>query len=410
MSCGQLTASGPFGLDAGKGETCRYQRTALAVVHHLTSATRLADVVPLLETDRRVQVVYTWAPGSVFSGGVGEYLGRLGAAVVPWCQATQTRFDLAIAASYGSLERLHAPVITVSHGAAFGKYMNRWDGAGPEADRDGAGAVRARLVYHGRVVPSAVAVATPAHLAHLARSCPEAAPAAVLAGDPCFDRLAASLPARASYRSALGVADSKLVAVSATWGPGSLLRQHPGLLAWLATELAPAGYRIAAILHPNIWAWHGRRQVLAWYDDCLRRGVMLVPPEEGWRAVLAAADWAIGDHGSVTCYAAAAGVPVLLASFPRGEVEPGSPPAAIGRIAPALCPGRPLVPQLAQAATAWRGHGTEAASQVTCAPGQSARIIRNVMYRLMKLPEPQSPPPVHAVPAPTGTFGGWGSQ
>jgi hypothetical protein len=48
---------------------------------------------------------------------------------------------------------------------------------------------------------------------------------------------------------------------------------------------------------------------------------------------------------------------------------------------------------------------------VTDTPGQSARIIRSVMYRLMKLPEPAAEPVVRPVPVPrpvsaAETFGG----
>lgn len=84
VSGGTWPAGGPFGLAAGRGGTCRYQRTVVvAVVHRLTSATRLADVVPLLEADRRIQVVYTWAPGSAFGAGVSEYLRGWQAAPSP---------------------------------------------------------------------------------------------------------------------------------------------------------------------------------------------------------------------------------------------------------------------------------------------------------------------------------------
>jgi hypothetical protein len=390
-------------LDAGKGGTCRHVRTVLAVVHHLTAATRLADVVPLLEADQRIQVVYTWAPGSVFGGGVREYLQRLGAVVVPWCQAVQAQFDLAVAASYGRLEQLHGPVLTVSHGVGFGKLTSRWDGYGPAAAREGAGAVRARLVYHGRVAQSAIMVATRAHMAHLAQACAEAVPVAVLAGDPCFDRLAASLPHRARYRAALGLGGRRLVVVSSTWGAGSLLHRHPRLLPQLAQELPASEYQIAAAVHPNAWTWHGRRQVLAWYGDCVRRGLLLVPPEEGWRGLLAAADVALGDHGSVTCYAAAAGVPVLLASFPQAEIEPGSPPAVLGQVASRLRVGRPLGQQVARAAAIWPDPvRAEMAAQVTSVPGQAAQIIRATMYRLLRLPEPKDPPPVRPVPIAAG--------
>ncbi len=175
-------------------------------------------------------------------------MSRLGGVVLPWQQATQIRFDLAVAASYGLLERVHAPV-------------------------------------------------------------------AVVAGDPCYDRLAASLPSRDIYRRALGVRGRKLVAVTSTWGPGSLLQRHRDLLPRLAGDLPGERYRVAAIVHPNVWHWHGPRQVTVWYADCVRRGLILVRPEDGWRGVLAASDVVIGDHGAVTCYATA-GVPVLLASYP----------------------------------------------------------------------------------------------
>jgi hypothetical protein len=44
---------GPYGLNADKGATARGLKRVLAVVHHLTAATRLADVLPLVERDHR---------------------------------------------------------------------------------------------------------------------------------------------------------------------------------------------------------------------------------------------------------------------------------------------------------------------------------------------------------------------
>jgi hypothetical protein len=411
MSCGDMVR-GPFGLDAMKGQTVPYQRTVLVIVHTVTAGTRLGDVVPLLESDRRVQVVYTCVPSALIRNGTERFLERLGGVVIPWQQAAQARFDLAVAASAGLLEWVHAPVLTMPHGTGFSKYPARWDGYGPETQRTAAGPEPARLICHGRVIASASIVATQRQLERLRRSCPDAAAVAVVAGDPCFDRLAASLPARGEYRTALDAGDRTLIAVSSTWGPGSLLSRRPGLLRALIDELPADRYRIAAIVHPGVWSWHGARQVCGWYADCLQRGLVLVPPEEGWRGVLAAADVVIGDHGSVTCYAAAAGIPVLLASFPGDEVEPGSPVARLGEIAPRLRPGEPCAPQIRQAASRWpaRMH-TAVREQVTDLPGQSARIIRSVMYRLMNLPEPPDSPCAGPVPVPEPvhipqTFGG----
>jgi hypothetical protein len=404
---------GPFGLDAQRGRTLRCRRTVLAVVHTVTAGTRLGDVVPMLEADLRVQVVFTYAPSALISGGVQEFLGRLGGVVLPWRQAMNTRFDLALAASDGLLEWVHAPVVTMLHGAGYNKYPARWDGYGPRARREVAGPEKGRLVCHGRMISSALVLPTRCQVERLRRSCPEAAAIAVVAGDPCFDRLTASLPARDRYRQALRTGDRTLLAVSSTWGPGSLLCRYPGLLAELVDQLPSRQHQIAAIVHPGVWHWHGVRQVRAWYADCVRRGLILVPPEEGWRAVLAAADVVVGDHGSVTCYAAAAGIPVLLASFPSGEVEPDSPVATLAAIAPRLRTGRPYAAQLERAASTWRPEQHSVIqAMITDSPGQSAHIIRSLLYRLMRLSVPSAGPEVPPVPAPQpvalgGTFGGY---
>lgn len=401
---------GPFGLDGTKGRTVRCDRTILAVVHSVTTGTRLADIMPLAESDRRVQVTYTACPTGMFAAGVPEFLASLGGVVIPWAQATQTRFDLAVAASGGSLEQIHGPVLTVPHGAGFSKYPSLWPGAGPAADRELRETDRGRLVYHGRVTAAGIVVATTGQLERLRRSCPPAAQVAVVAGDPCLDRLATSIPRRDYYRQALGTGGRTLVAVSSTWGPGSLLDSHPGLLPQLVRALPADRYQLAAITHPNVWYWHGGRQVRAWYADCARRGLLIVPPTEEWRAVLAAADLLIGDHGSVTSYAAAAGIPVALAAFPSGEVDPGSQAARLAQIAPALCASRPAESQLREAMSAWTPQLHESfRAEVTSAPGRAARTIRAVMYRLMGLCEPTElpePEPVAALTAETASEAG----
>jgi len=392
---------GPFGLDARRAATYAPERTVLAVVHHMTAATRLADIMPLLEADRRIQAVYTCAPGSVSPGWTTEYLARLGAVVIPWRQATQTQFDLAVAASYPHLERLHAPVLHVPHGIGFNKYLKRWEGAGPEAGREMCGMERAALIHRGRVIPSAMVVPTSRDLQRLRRGCPEAAPVATVAGDPAFDRLAASLPSREVYRQALGVQDRTLVVVSSTWGPGSLLQRWPDLLGELTSQLPADSYRVVAIAHPHVWAWCGRRQLRAWLAETMRAGLILLPPEEGWRAALAAADCVVGDHGSVTCYAAAIGRPVALASFPAEELDPACTVARLGRLAPRLRLGEDLTAQLGQLARAWTpARHRMIRDLVTGAPGRSAGLIRTLMYQLLNMAEPDSVPIARPVAVP----------
>jgi len=393
---------GPLGLDAAKGTTWRPVRTVLIVVHHLVAWTRLADVVPLLETDRRIQVLYTVAPSPVFGRGVADHLRRLGCLVIGWTQACNERFDLALAAAFGSLERLHAPVVTLPHGVGYGRYTPRWDGSGEQAPRPLTGATRERLLAYGRVVPSAVLLAHEDHRDRLVADCPEAASAVVVTGDPTFDRLRASLPHRAAYRDALGAGPGqRLVVVSSTWSPGSLAGRDPELPARLVAELDGRDHRVAAILHPNIWIMHGYRQVRSWYDACTRAGLRLLPPEEGWRAALVAADVVLGDHGSVTYYAAALGRPLLLGTFPDDDVQPDTHVALLGRLAPRLDAHRPVRAQLDAAIEQYAPlRYTRLRALASSVPGQAARLIRRTLYRLMALPEPADPAFALPVPAP----------
>ncbi|MFC9972600.1 hypothetical protein ACFVH6_17105 [Spirillospora sp. NPDC127200] len=389
----------------------RAQRTVLAVAHHVTAATRLADIMPLLERDPRVAVAYTRAPASAFAGGLEEALRRMGGLVLPWQQAVQTRFDLAVAASHGMLEHLHAPVLTVPHGSGPGKLLRRAPGFGPAAVRPVTALLRHRVVVDGRVVPSAMAFGHERHLRQVEAECPEALPVAFVGGDPCLDRLAASLPHREDYRRALDAGPGhRLVFVSSTWGEESLLGRRPELLHDIIDELSPDRYRVVAALHPHTWAWHGRRQIIAWYADALRRGLRLLPPEEGWRAALAAADHVLGDHGSVSYYAAAIGVPVLLGAFPEDEVSPGSHIARLGAVAPRVDWGRPLGPQLDDSVHAYDGRVHAALhGELSSRPGESARLLRREMYRLLRLAEPDRPPAAEPVPAPRpiGPAGAW---
>ncbi|TDD83594.1 hypothetical protein E1293_14335 [Actinomadura darangshiensis] len=393
---------GPFGLDALKGSTVQARRTVLAVAHHLAAATRLADVMPLLESDQRVAVAYTASPASAYTGGLDAHLRGLEGLVVPWRQAMGTKWDLVVAAGHGMLEKLHGPVMTLLHGAGPGKLVARGAGAGPPAARPVSGLIRERLVVAGRVVPSSIVLAHDRHLAMLERECPEARPVGFTGGDPCLDRLLASLPYRNVYRRALGVRPGRrLVFVSSTWRGDSLLGRHPDLLLRVAAALPCDRYQVVAALHPNVWSYHGRRQVLAWHADCLRLGVRLFPPEEGWRAGLVASDVLVGDHGSVTCYGAAIGVPVLLGTFPEDRVAPGTHVAGLGAVAPRVDWDRPLAPQLEEAAHAFSGRIHAAMRDaISSRPGEAARLIRGEMYRLLRLPDRERPPDVEPVPLP----------
>ena len=374
----------------------------LVVVPFVAAGTRLMDVLPLLEADHRVITVFTVAParGGAVCHGTEEFLRDRACLVLPWEQAVQCDFDLVLAASPDGLSELHGQRMLVPHGAGAVRPLLRSRSAGPDAAPT-HGLDREALVSKGRVLPSVLALAHESELAVLRESCPEAMSAAAVMGDVCYDRLLASVPFRARYREAFGVdRDRKLVVVSSTWQPESTLGSQPELPERLLTSLPSRDFRVAAIVHPNAWGVHGHWQLRAWYADCLRAGLLLVPPDEGWRAALVAADLLIGDYGSVTRYGAAIGLPVLRTDFPGDCLRPGGAVESLRAHAPLLCQDRPLAEQVHAAMTADRGWQDEVAGQLTSVPGFAGEHLRAAMYKLLGLDEPARAVPCSPVPLP----------
>ncbi|WP_285641062.1 hypothetical protein [Lentzea sp. NBRC 102530] len=334
----------PVGPRAGRRVTVPGCRTVLVLVPHVVAATRLFDVLDLLKADRRVQVVCTVPDVGGVSYGTHEFLQRHGVLTLPWQQAIGVEFDLVLAASRRDVEHVLGPVLVLPHGA----------GALKSRRLTGHGLDRHELMRGGRVTAAALVLSHDDELRVLERSCPEAVPHAVVAGDLCLDRMRSSLPHRESYRAALGVAPGEmLVTISSTWRPESVFGGRP--------ELYRAdGHRTAVVIHPTTWSVHGPWQVRAWLAD--RPDLIIIPPEEGWRAAVIASDRVLGDHGSVTQYAAAVGVPVELGT--RAQVRPGSLADLVARGAPDI------------------------ASALSSRLDQAAELLRTTMYRLMRLPEP----------------------
>jgi hypothetical protein len=383
----------PVGLDARRWVTRTGCKTVLVVVHSVTTAQRLAGLLPLFESDRRVQVVFTAAP-DVFSGGVARLLRRLDGVTIGWGQATRTSFDLALAASYEAVHELHAPLVVVPHGAGYNKLVVRRTADGAVAARGAYGLDQQNLVRGGRVVPTAIVLSHRADLAVLGRQCPEALPVAEVAGDPCYDQILVSGQRRGDYRRALGVPPgARLVITSSTWGTTSLFGQLADLHDRLLAELPRDRYRIVALMHPNVWYGHGPRQVRAWLGGAMRRGLALVPPEAEWLGAVLAADAVIGDAGSGTVYAAAAGVPVLLGTFPGADVLPGSAAGVLARRARRLSLDQPIDRQLADLTMAGDARlSTEVAARLSSEPGRFDRNMRRLLYRLLGLNQPASIP------------------
>ncbi|RKT56051.1 hypothetical protein [Saccharothrix australiensis] len=373
---------GPIGPDADRRVTVADCRTVLVMVPHPAAGIRLvSDVVPLLRNDSRVQVVFSVTDTGRWWQGTEEYVQRQGGVVVPWQQAAQHDFDLVLAAAYNDLDQARGPVLLLPHGAGHlaSRKFSRHAGSNAVPHR---GLSRESLTRRGRVLPAAIGLTHDDEWDALRSSCPEASHTGVVVGDICLDRMVASLPLRGDYRAALGVPDgARLVTVSSTWAPDSTFGRRFSLCRTLLDELPDD--RVALVLHPNVWTVHGRWQIQAWLYDCMAAGLLVIPPEEGWRATMIASDYVLGDHGSTTQYAAAVGRSVALASFPEDNVRAGSLADAVRSRFPRLDLDLPIAPQLLPIRAADRLSGL-----VSSRPGTAAATLRATMYRLMDLSEP----------------------
>ncbi|KRV49002.1 hypothetical protein AQ490_22055 [Wenjunlia vitaminophila] len=200
------------------------------VAHTAVYASRLLDLVTLLESDLRIGVAFTIAPHP-FNSGAREVLQRLGVTLLPWQEAVRTEFDLAPAAGSRGMEQIRGPLVRLPHGAGH-MSLKRVSGARRDGVREPSGVTgREYLTWNGVVVPRAVALPHREDLKALRRWCPEALPVAEVVGDPSYDRIAVSLRLRERYRAALGLdLDEPLVLVTATWGGRSAFSRLDALL------------------------------------------------------------------------------------------------------------------------------------------------------------------------------------
>ncbi|MFF4171092.1 hypothetical protein [Streptomyces sp. NPDC001744] len=392
------------------------------MVHNVTSAGRLLDLLPLFHDDFRVQVLVTSTGSSAFQGGIRELFRDLQLPELPWRQALSTPVDLAVSASFGGeIDLIQGNLTVLSHGVGYTKRLgkpgagSREPGAGSREPGAGSreptfGLSPEWLLSDGKPFADGLVLSHPEQLERLGRICAEAVPAAVLAGDPCFDRMLAARPYRDRFRRALGVRrGQRLVVLNSTWNPEGLFGSGgqdvlPGLLPRLTAELPADDYRLAAVLHPNIWYGHGPGQVRAWLDRARRGGLTLIDPVHAWRQALLAADLVLGDFGAVSYYAAALGTPVLLAADGAGLLDDEAPLAEFVRHAPRLDPYGPLLPQVERGIAAHRPDPAPAGF-VTSEPGRSAALLRRHFYALMDLPEPPGPASLEPLPLPPYTPG-----
>ncbi|MFC0540263.1 hypothetical protein [Kutzneria chonburiensis] len=348
---------------------------------------RLWDVVPLIAADHRIAITFAVDEGSAFSRALAEELAAKGALVEQWEEAVRGEYDLALAASdNGELHRLRAPLMRLPHGVGYHRTTPDGTISGLRAES---------LLHEGEIVPETLVVAHDDQLGTVRAVAPELTPKVLVAGDPCMDRIRASETGRAGYRKAFGADGRRLVVLCSTWGRFSLYGKDPDLPAKVTAALPADHYRVALVLHPNVWSRHGTLQVRAWLRHASEAGMIVVPPEEGWRAALVAADVVVSDHGSLTCYAVGIERPVLIAADGGPEVVPHSPMRRLLDRLPRLDRQSPLRQQLDD--TIRQGDiAGDIAESIFSRPGRAAALLRQRMYEMLRLPEP----PWHAVARP----------
>jgi len=381
--------------------TVRADRRVLIMAPTMTSVHRLLDIAALFRGDLRVQLWFT-VPPNMLGEGAEAMLRAIGVPLLPWELAVTRCYDLAITANLGGIGEIDAPVALFAHGASRNK-IAKPRGRGSIAVLSKVPAfARSALVLNGMLVPSVIALGHDRDLAMLAEDCPEALPVGRVVGDPCFDRISAGRRLRAAYRRALGLEPGeKLVVVTSTWAGASLLGSAPHQVERLVEQLPGPNYRIVLLIHPNVVAAHGAYQLHAWWGHLAHHGLVLTSPGQPWEPFLIAADYIVGDHGSVTLYGSVVGVPILLAAFDEAQVHPESGAAALAAIAPRLVGSVPVPEQLAQAGEQFDAESmARVAATISSEPGGFARHTRSLLYGVLRLGQPAFAPRVADVPAP----------
>ncbi|MFD0555441.1 hypothetical protein ACFQ3B_00060 [Stackebrandtia endophytica] len=378
------------------------QRSILFVGRTTQSSARLFyDVMPLLLDDDRIQIFYTVDPTTMFSDRFPEFLQSHHVKLVPWESAVSGKFhcDVTVTASaHETLQQLPGKKFVMGHGAGHHKYRATVDGF----EEVEAGLSPNQLLSEGRVHPSVIALAGREQLDRLRLRTPQAADHAVVTGDVCAERLHLSLPHRHRYRHHLGLRPGqRLITLTSTWGPHSLIARRSNLAIRLLSRLPADEYRVALILHPNCWDWHGEPNVTGLLRTARAAGLILVEPHEGWRATVIASDCVVGDHGSVGLFAADIGRPLLYGAFGDVEVPPGSPGAELRALVSDLDDEADLRVQLDQAVERHDPSAARAITSTVLEPDHApAATTFRLLYRLLELEPPGEAPTPEPFPLP----------
>jgi hypothetical protein len=320
--------------------------------------------------------------------------------VIDWNEARDITFDVILAAHASArFSELRGPAIVLPHGVGYNRRMPHT--TGDQASPSGL-APGQLLGPDGEPAVARVLLSHPSQQDWLRRVCPEVVGLAVVLGDPVLDRMRASRRRREEFRRELGLnCGQQLVVVSSTWGEYSIWSRHHNLLRGLLSALPMDRYRVALVLHPNIWRGESPLGVQHCLRDELDSGLLLVPHQSSWEAVVLSADVMIGDHGSVSFYGATLDVPFLLGADGRPELTPDSPVAELCASAVRLDTTAPLEPQVAGAIERHDFALLRPAADLMFAnEGRARETLQQVLYEAMGRPQPSTVPRLRPIDRP----------
>ncbi len=367
--------------------TVATERRVLVVATTVTSLLRLLALLPVVEHDLRIQVVFTRDVESptVLSGGAAEAVAAVRGVEITWQQAQDLRWDLILTAS--ETDRVHllaGPCVLVSHGAGYNKI--------DMVHRSVAGFGRVRLINQGTVVHAAIGLSHPAQRSILAASCPEASDRAQVIGDPSLDVMLENRHRRLRYRDELGIGDRRLVVLTSTFGSASLLGHQPDLPQRVVAALDPDRYVCVVLTHPAITAVHGQQQLRTWLAPAEELGMITLAAGQRWEPILLSADCALVDQGSIGVYATALDLPLITAGGHPSLILENTVVAELAKRAPSLSLDHDIQDQVDTAITSHQpGEYADLAERAFDGPGSFAARMRALCYRLMNLAEPDTP-------------------
>ncbi|MFV2195960.1 hypothetical protein [Nocardiopsis sp. LOL_012] len=387
------TAAGP---ETHLWETLAGRAPVLVLARTFTSAVRAVEGLAVFRGDDRVKIVFALSESTAFNAGTRELLESLQAALVPWKLRHCVRPRLVLTASENvDLTGFTCPVAVLPHGIGFQKLVPDHRTGG----RRLSGLVREESQSADNVH---LLLSHPAQLAQLREArIPQALlDRARVVGDPARDRLVDARRLRHGYRARLGLhPGQRLLLLTSTWGPEGAIGSRPDLPGALLGSLPHDLYRVAAVLHPNIWFAHSPWSVRHMLADALDSGLLLIPPHAGWGAAMVAADCVVGDHGSVTLYGASLDLPVLLAAFGEESV-PGTAAGALARSAVRLA-AEDLRGQVESAIEDHTPDRHRAAADLAFGrPGQGGRALAELLYGFLDLLPPDEDGTARTLPYP----------